>query len=258
MITVDALANLSGIRHGFFTRTAGASNGIYSSNNCAFGSADDPAMVARNRATCAERLGTPPDRLVTVKQQHTPDAVVVDRAWSWTEAPVADALVSRTPGLALGILTADCVPVLLADPMHRVIGAAHAGWKGAFSGVLAATVAAMVRLGADRANIIAAIGPAIGQESYEVGPEFVARFRERDTRYGRYFTPPKANGHVHFNLIGFVRDALVATGIRTVVGGLWDTCAGEETFFSFRRATLRGEPDYGRQLSAIALTEGAP
>ncbi|MBM3513964.1 MAG: peptidoglycan editing factor PgeF [Alphaproteobacteria bacterium] len=257
MITVDALSNLAGIRHGFFTRTAGASDGIYASNNCAFGSSDDAAMVARNRAACAARLGAPAEALVTVKQKHTPDVVVVDRAWTWHDAPVADALVTRVPQLAIGILTADCVPILLADPAQRVIAAVHAGWKGAFGGVIAAALTAMARLGASPERIVAAIGPAIGQGSYEVGPEFMARFTAHDRAFAKYFTPPKPNGHTHFNLIDFVRDRLINAGIGKVVGGTWDTCAREDLFFSYRRATLRGEPDYGRQLSAIALSGSA-
>lgn len=256
MIVVDELSTLQSIRHGFFTRRGGASGGLYMSNNCAYGSSDDATDVERNRAACAERLGVVANCLVTVKQKHTPDVVEVAAPWSWHEAPVADALVTRRPGIALGVLTADCVPILLADGEHGVIGAAHAGWKGAFDGVISATVAAMVRLGARAASIRAAVGPAIGPASYEVGPEFLARFRDRDPGLVRYFAPPRENGHSYFDLIGFVREALRTAGVGIVGGGLWDTCADAERFFSYRRSVLGREPDYGRQLSAIALVDG--
>lgn len=256
MIIVEELTRLGGVRHAFFSRHGGASSGLYGSNNCAFGSSDDPAVVERNRAACANHLGLAADRLVTVKQRHTPDVVVVDRPWDWHNAPTADALVTRESGLALGILTADCVPILLADGENRVIGAAHAGWKGAFDGVIQATIAAMVRLGA-RVNLIAAaVGPAIGPKSYEVGPEFRDRFIQRDSGHERYFAMVKPNGHSHFDLIGFVGDALRNAGIGVVAGGRWDTCADPAQFFSYRRSVLAKEPDYGRQLSAIALSDG--
>ncbi|MDX2223279.1 MAG: peptidoglycan editing factor PgeF [Rhodospirillaceae bacterium] len=257
MITVDDLNALPAVRHGFFTRTGGGSAGLYAANNCAFSANDDPGRVAANRAACAERLGVEPDSLVTVKQRHTADVVTVTHAWTWSDAPVADAMVTAVPDLALGILTADCAPVLLADPVAGVIGAAHAGWKGAFDGVLANTVAAMTALGAQSSRLIAAIGPCIGQASYEVGPEFVARFRDRDAGLLRFFASPKPNGHSHFDLPGFVRAQLTEAGVGRVVGGGWDTCAHETQFFSYRRAVLRKEPDYGRQLSAIALVEAA-
>lgn len=255
MITVDDLNALKGVRHGFFTRAGGGSDGLYASNNCAFSADDDPARVAANRAACAARLGIAGSRLVTVKQRHTADVVTVTHPWTWPDAPVADALVTATPGLALGILTADCAPVLLADPAAGVIAAAHAGWKGALEGVLANTVAAMVALGAQASRTIAAVGPCIAQASYEVGPEFVARFRARETGLERFFTAPKANGHSHFDLPGFVRQRLRDAGVGRVGGGGWDTCADDANFFSYRRSVLRKEPDYGRQLSAIALAE---
>jgi YfiH family protein len=251
IVCVDALSALPGVKHGFFTRNGGASSGIYGSNNCAFGSQDDRDHVARNRDACAERLGA--SALVTVYQRHTADVVTVDAPWPYDKNPVADALVTKQRGIAIGILTADCTPVLLADAEAGVIAAAHAGWRGAFDGVLANTVTAMTKLGATPANIIAAVGPCIAQASYEVGPEFVARFVERDPALARYFTAPKANGHSHFDLPAFSADALKAAGVGTVVTQGSDTCADESAFFSYRRATLRGEPDYGRQLSAISL-----
>lgn len=257
MITVEALSALPSVRHGFFTRHGGGSAGLYTSNNCAFGSHDSAEKVASNRAACAAALLVAPTNLVTVKQRHTPDVVVVEQPWTWHDAPVADALVTKRPGVAVGILTADCAPILLADSSAGVVAAAHAGWKGAFDGVIAATVAAMIKLGAEAGRIVAAIGPAIGNASYEVGPEFLARFRERDPAYVKFFGPAAANGHCHFDLAAFVRQALNAAGVAHVVGGTWDTCAEEQQFFSYRRSVLRREPDYGRQLSAIALSGAA-
>ena len=251
VVQVDALAALAGVRHGFFTRNGGASTGLYGSNNCAFGSDDSREVVAANRAACARRLDA--GALVTVKQRHTSDVVIVKTPWTWDDAPDADALVTARRGIALGILTADCVPVLLADPAAPVIGAAHAGWRGAFDGILANTVLAMTKLGAERGRIVAAIGPCIGQASYEVGPEFRARFTARDATFARYFTPAKANGHAHFDIAGFAADCLRRAGVESVIVQGSDTCAEETTFFSYRRSVLRGEPDYGRQLSAIAL-----
>jgi YfiH family protein len=255
MITVDLLQAAPGVAHGFFTRHGGDSVGLYESNNCAFGAADDAERVARNRSACVARLGLGPASLVTVKQRHTADVVVVERPWAWHDAPVADALVTATPGLALGVLTADCVPVLLADSDAGVVAAAHAGWRGAFDGVIAATVAAMGRLGARTGAIRAAIGPAIGPASYQVGPEFVARFLDRDAALARYFSPSAPAGHAQFDLIGYVRAALAEAGVAHIGGGLWDTCGDERQFFSYRRSVLRKEPDYGRQLSMIALAE---
>jgi len=248
---VDAFTALAGVRHGFFTRNGGTSSGIYGSNNCAFGSSDNREDVARNRDLCAQRLNA--TTLVTVYQRHTADVVTVEAPWPWDKNPVADALVTALPGIAIGILTADCTPVLLADEKAGVIGAAHAGWRGAFDGVLENTVEAMIKLGAKAEHIVAAVGPCIAQASYEVGPEFAARFVERDPTYARYFTAPKANGHVHFDLPRFTADRLTAAGVGTVAVQGGDTCAEDGLFFSYRRSVLRGEPDYGRQLSAISL-----
>ncbi len=240
-----------GVSHAFFTRGGGTSGGLYGSNNCAFGSDDDRAAVARNREACMQALGA--NALVTVKQRHTSDVLIARTPFTWDEAPEADALVTARRGLALGILTADCVPVLFADAEAGIIGAAHAGWRGAFEGILANTVTAMEKLGSTRAGITAAVGPCIAQASYEVGPEFIARFTGRDPAFARYFTAPKTSGHVHFDLAAFAADRLRAAGVGTVVVEGSDTCADDGRFFSYRRSVLRKEPDYGRQLSAIAM-----
>lgn len=249
-LEISAL-RLAGVRHGFFGRTGGRSHGIYTSNNCGFGSGDDRDTVAANRAACAARLGLP--GFVTVHQRHTPKVERVTAPWAPEDAPIADALVTDVPGLGLGILTADCAPVLFADAKAGVIGAAHAGWRGAFEGVIEATVAAMTALGARRGDIAAVVGPCIGQKSYEVGPEFVARFTERDPAYTRYFANSKASGHHDFDLAGFVGDACRAANVGAAVIAGRDTCAEENTYFSYRRTTLRKEPDYGRQISVIGL-----
>ncbi len=252
VVHIDALSAVRGLRHGFFTRNGGESQGLYGSNNCAFGSQDSRDAVAANRAACAKHLGA--SALVTVKQRHTTDVVIARTPFSWDEAPDADALVTARRGLALGILTADCVPVLFADPDAAIIGAAHAGWRGAFDGILANTTLAMEKLGAKRQNIIAAVGPCIGKASYEVGPEFVTRFTARDPAYARYFGNTKSDGHAYFDLPAFAADRLREAGVGTVVVQGSDTCGAESQFFSYRRSTLRREPDYGRQLSAIVMT----
>ncbi len=248
-LEIASLRDMPGLRHGFFGRAGGRSQGIYTSNNCGFGSSDARETVAANRAACAARLGLP--GLVTVNQRHTPKVEVVTAPWPAETAPIADAMVTNVPGIGLGILTADCAPVLFADAKAGVVGAAHAGWRGAFEGVIEATVTAMVGLGAARGNIVAAVGPCIGQASYEVGPEFVARFLERDAAFGRYFANPKDNGHRDFDLAGFVADAATAAGVDAVIVTGRDTCADEATYFSYRRTTLKKEPDYGRQISVI-------
>ena len=250
MLTLDALDDLPGLRHGFFTREGGVSEGHYASLNCGFGSGDEPARVAENRARIAGRLKVPAERLVTVYQIHSPEVVVADEPWRPGDAPQADALVTDRPGLALGILTADCVPVLFADPAAGIIGAAHAGWKGARGGVLASTVAAMSRLGARPERMVAAIGPCIAQDSYEVGPEFPGQFEGDEAAF---FKPSARPGHFLFDLGGLVEKRLADEGIGVVSRCAADTAAEEERFFSYRRATLRGEPVYGRGLSVIVL-----
>ena len=255
MITTGLLARLDGVRHAFFTRQGGVSAGLYESRNCGFGSQDEPARVARNRALCASDLGVADDALVTVYQTHSPDVEVASDSWPAEQAPRADAIVTDRPGLALAILTADCAPVLFADPQARVIGAAHAGWRGALHGVLDNTVAAMTRLGAQAGRIRAAIGPRIAQVSYEVGPEFRAAFLADDAGLAGLFVPGGRPDRFHFDLTGYVVGRLARLGIAAHEAVPHDTVAEEERFFSYRRSQLRGEADYGRCLSAIAMAE---
>jgi len=253
MLTIGQLNELPGVRHGFFGRAGGVSEGLYATLNCGFGSGDEPAHVAENRARALRRIELPETALVTVYQVHSPDVVVVERPWARGEAPRADAMVTSVPGLALGILTADCAPVLLADAKVRVIGAAHAGWRGAVAGVIESTIAAMTRLGADPERIVAGVGPTIGQRSYEVGPEFAAPFLAQSARNADLFCPAQRPGHAMFDLKGYVARRLVTAGLRRVQVLPCDTCAEADRFFSYRRACQHGEPDYGRNLSAIAL-----
>lgn len=253
MIAADALA-LDGISHGFFTRQGGHSTGLFDSLNCGMGSGDDKQTVVKNRAVVAERLGVAPDCLLSAWQVHSPDAVAVSGPWQGEERPRVDALVTRTPGVGLGVLTADCGPVLFADPRARVIGAAHAGWKGALTGVTTRTLALMEEQGASRANVVAVIGPMISKAAYEVGPEFPGRFTETDPGNARYFTPSSRPGHFMFDLPGYLADRLRAERVGTVVDLSLCTFTDEQRFFSYRRATHRNERDYGRLISAIALT----
>jgi polyphenol oxidase len=241
------------VRHAFFTRKGGVSSGSYESNNCSFGSNDNAENVFKNRAACIARLGM--SALATAQQKHTSNVVEVESIWSRDAAPVADALVTRMRGVALGILTADCAPVLLAERETGIVAAAHAGWKGACGGILENTVDAMSSLGAKPDRIVAVVGPCIAQISYEVGPEFTARFKEMNANFAHYFTDPKANGHTHFDLAAFAADRLRECGVEmvTIQGG--DTCADEQRFFSYRRSVLHQEPECGRQLSAIGLAE---
>ena len=251
-ITAENLA-ASAVRHGFFTREGGVSAGDFTSLNCGFGSGDNPDHVAENRRrTVGELLGTP-DSLVTAHQKHTTDVHVVRTPWTHDVAPVGDALVSDRPGIALGILTADCAPVLLADASAGVIGAAHAGWRGAFDGVVEATLAKMIELGANAKNVSAAIGPCIGKDSYEVGPEFVARFVERDAANTDLFRASVRDDHAMFDLPLYVERRLRAAGVASVAWTGGDTCAEGAKFFSYRRMCLTGEKNYGRGVSVIAL-----
>lgn len=239
-----------GVPHGFLGRTGGASRGLHAGLNVGLGSADARTAVAANRARALAAVA-PGAKLVTLHQIHSA-ACVEAGDWADDARPEADALVTDRPGLALGILTADCAPVLFADRAAGVIGAAHAGWKGALAGVLEATVAAMARLGAEPARIVAAIGPAIGRASYEVGPEFRARFEAEDPASSPFFADGPA-GRPHFDLAGYCRARLERAGVARVVDLGLDTCADPARFFSYRRATLAGAPDYGRQLSLVAL-----
>ncbi len=251
-IEAEALS-LPGIRHGFFTRHGGVSDGIYGSLNIGLGSKDAPERVAENRGRVADAMGVARDRLVTPWQYHSDVALTVERPWADEDRPEADAVVSAVPGLALGISTADCTPVLFADPEAKVVGGAHAGWRGAFSGVLESTVTAMERLGADRTRIIAVIGPTISQANYEVGQDFRDNFLAADPANDRYFATPPGKEKPHFNLPGYAGDRLKRDGVGTVVDLARCTYAEEDLFFSFRRTTHRQEPDYGRLIAAIAL-----
>lgn len=256
MITLGILNDVAGLRHGFFTRQGGVSDGIYASKNCGFGSGDAAANVARNRDRCLDQLDAGAQAVLTVFQTHSPDVVAVERPWSPEDAPRADALVTDRPGIALGILTADCAPVLFCDPSAQVIGAAHAGWKGALGGVLEATVQAMIGLGADRGRILAAIGPRIALASYEVGAEFRERFLAADPANDAWFRPGALPEKFQFDLGGYVADRLGSLGLGRLQSAPHDTVAEEDRFFSYRRSCHRGEPDYGRNLSAIAIEPG--
>jgi YfiH family protein len=252
MITLDTLAR-PGIAHGFFTREGGVSEGLYASLNCGFGSGDAAENVAENRARAMQRLAVAPEALVTCYQVHSPAVVEVDTPWRREEAPRADALVTTRRGLALGILTADCAPVLFADAEAGVVGAAHAGWRGAVGGVCEATLAAMVKQGARPERIAAAIGPSIAQASYEVGPEFPAAFLAEAPHNADFFMPSPREGHFLFDLGGYLERKLRGLGLGAVERAPHDTAGDEARFFSWRRTWLRGEKDYGRELSAIAL-----
>lgn len=238
------------ISHGFFGREGGVSEGIYAGLNCGPGSKDNPVHVKENRARVALALGASPENLCTLYQIHSATVVTIERPWEGVPLQ-ADALVTNKPGLVLGILTADCAPILFADTKAGVIGAAHAGWKGAVSGVAENTVAAMEQLGAKRDHIVAVVGSCIAQPSYEVGAEFMARFSAADQ--ARFFIPSTRAGHHQFDLPGFVVQSLRQAGIRQVEALGLDTCSNPTQFYSYRRTTLASEPDYGRQISCIAL-----
>jgi YfiH family protein len=255
MLKARALSNLPGIHHAFFTREGGVSNGIYASLNGGVGSSDRPESVTENRARMAAALSVAAGRLITAYQIHSPDVVVAEAPWSESQRPRADGIVTRVAGLAIGISTADCGPLLFADRQARVIGAAHACWRGAFTGVIEATVAAMETLGADRARIVAALGPTISQPNYEVGPELVARFAAANANADRFFAPSPHAGHAMFDLTGYIADRIRRAGIVKFDDLGLCTYAEPERFFSYRRATRLGEPDYGRHINAIALAD---
>lgn len=246
------LLAVPGLRHAFFTREGGVSNGIYASLNGGVGSKDDPAHVAENRSRMAEELNVEPTHFLTAFQVHSPDVVVATEPWDAASRPHADAMVTKTPGLALGVSAADCGPILFVDPQARVIGAAHSGWKGAISGVLESTISAMEGLGAARSNVIAAIGPLIRQPSYEVGAEFVTRFAEADADNTAFFVPSSRANHSMFDLAGYIRRKLERAGILMIDDV--DVCTyADERMFSYRRSVHREEPDYGRNIHAIVL-----
>ena len=251
-IQADVLAG-AGLRHAFFTRRGGVSAPPYDSLNGGVGSRDDPAAVAENRSRMAAALGVEPGRLLVPYQVHSSEALPVAAPWADGERPRVDGLATRMRGLALGVTGADCGIVLLADKEAGVVGAVHAGWKGALGGVLAATVGAMTRLGAAPARTTAVLGPTIGPASYEVGAEFVSRFTSAETSYAGFFTPSAREGHALFDLPGFIVHRLRGAGLGTVVNLGLDTYADEARFFSYRRTTHRAEPDYGRLVAAIAL-----
>jgi polyphenol oxidase len=249
------LSAIPGLRHAFFTRDGGVSDGVYNSLNGGIGSNDDPANVAENRSRMAEQMGVTPEYFLCVHQTHSPDVVVTSGPWRGASRPLADALVTRSEGLALGATAADCGAILLVDPNARVIGAAHAGWKGALTGIVESTVDAMEKLGAERSGIVAAIGPLIRQHSYEVGAEFVDRFVEADAENALFFLPAAREGHAMFDLAGFIRMRLENAGVLMIDDIGADTYS-DERFYSYRRSVHRGEPDYGRHVHAIVLERG--
>jgi polyphenol oxidase len=253
VITSGVLGEQPGIRHAFFTRRGGVSEGLFGSLNCGFGSGDSPERVARNRAIAMDRLGLPADRLVTARQIHSAEVVTVEKPWHRQESPRADGLVTAVPRIALGVLAADCAPILFCDPVVQIVGAAHGGWRGALGGIVEATLARMAALGAEYHRIRAAVGPCIGRGSYEVGPEFPQPFVAEDPDSMCYFAPAPCDGRFLFDLAGYVAHRIGRAGIAKIEVVPHDTLADEERFFSYRRACLRGEGVYGRGLSAIAL-----
>ncbi len=246
------LAGTDGIAHGFFTRHGGVSSGIYASLNCGIGSKDDPPAVRENRARVTSHLKA--SELLSAYQVHGVTALTVSEGWPAADRPRADGMVTAAPGLALGVLTADCAPVLFADRHARVIGAAHAGWRGALAGILEATVEAMEGLGAQRGRIEAAVGPCIGRDAYEVGPDFEAEFKSKDSASGRFFSRIPTVERPRFDLAGYVEDRLLRLRIASAVSIGACTFSRAEDYFSYRGSQARKEPDYGRQISAIVLT----
>ena len=252
-LTCPNLTALRHIRHGFFTRKGGNSTGLYASLNCGYGSGDDIETVGANRAHVAREMGVTNAALITVHQIHSNDCITLKAPWHYTDAPQGDAMATDIPGIALGILAADCQPILFADSTRGVIGAAHAGWKGAFTGVIENTLAAMQSLGAKLEDITATIGPSIAQNSYEVGAEFYERFVQASAANSAYFIPSLRAGHYLFGMNAYTQDRLHRTGIGTINLLACDTYAHTDDFFSFRRATLQRESVYGRHISVIAL-----
>lgn len=253
MLQARSLAKLARVRHAFFTRAGGVSQGVYASLNGGVGSDDAPTKVGENRVRMAAALGVALDHLLTPYQIHSPDVVVVDEPWPGSARPRADAIVTRVAGLAIGVSTADCGPLLLADAEAGVVGAVHAGWRGALNGVIEAAVDAMERQGAKRARITAALGPTIRQANYEVGPEFVERFLAADCTNARFFKPSPRPGHAMFDLPGYIAARVQRAGIVNFEDLGMCTYAEPARFFSYRRATRLSEPDYGRHINAITL-----
>lgn len=252
MITSPLLSACPGVRHAFVTRQGGVSQGIYAGLNCGLGSHDERERVLQNRAYVAGSLGVAANRLVALYQVHSAHCVVVQKPFTHDEAQRADAMVTQIANLALAVSSADCSPVLFASA--GVIGAAHAGWRGALGGVIEATIAAMIALGARREDIRASIGPTISQKNYEVGPEVRASFIDKNPAYGRFFMASQRDGCFLFDLPGLIAHRLRAAGIAAVEDVGLCTYGDEERFFSYRRMTHRGESDYGRHIHGIVLT----
>jgi polyphenol oxidase len=248
-----SLAGIDGISHGFFTRQGGVSSGIYASLNCGPGSRDDAPNVKENRTRVAEILDVKPGNLLSLHQKHSADAVIVDKPWADGKGPEADAMVTAKLGLALGVLTADCAPVLFCDGAARVIGAAHAGWRGALAGIVEATVDAMTKLGAKPERIRAAIGPAISQKAYEVGVDYKEQFLAKEPQSESFFIIDEGSGEPHFDLSGYVAERLARAGVGAIEDLALCTYCDETRLFSYRRSQHHGEDDYGRQISAIVL-----
>jgi YfiH family protein len=253
-LQASSLAALPGIHHAFFTRNGGVSGGIYESLNGGVGSKDAADHVGENRARMENALGVARGYLVSCYQIHSPNVIVAEKPWTRAEAPRADAIVTRTPGLAVGVATADCGPILFADGEASVVGAAHSGWKGAIGGVLEAAIESMEKLGARRERIVAALGPMISQPSYEVGAEFVAQFTAHDLDNARFFVSSPREGHAQFDLPGYIAMRLTRAGVAHVEDLKACTYANADRFYSYRRSTHRREPDYGRHINAIAIT----
>jgi purine-nucleoside/S-methyl-5'-thioadenosine phosphorylase / adenosine deaminase len=254
MVTAGTLL-LPGIRHAFFTRQGGVSGGLYESLNGGVGSHDGASKVAENRARMAASLGVAPHRFLTAYQVHSPNVVVAEAPWTSEARPRADAIVTRMPQLAIGVTTADCGPILFAEPQARVIGAAHAGWRGALAGMAEATIAAMEQLGADRSRIHAALGPMIRQRNYEVGSDLIDRFAVEDPASTAFFAPASRPGHALFDLGGYIAARLRRAGVGHIEDLGLCTYADPALFYSYRRATHRAEDDYGRHVNAIALQD---
>lgn len=252
LLTTD-LERIPWLRHGFFTRTGGVSTGLYESLNCGIKTDDAPQNIAANRARAAQMLGMASENLVIARQVHGNRALAVEKAWESGNTPEADALVTAKPGLALGVLTADCVPVLFADQKNKVIGAAHAGWRGALGGILESTIDAMRSLGADTASIQVAIGPCIRAHSYEVQEDFRDAFLAQSAINEKFFQKSLKAGKFLFDLAGYASMRLRAAGIETIYDTKRDTMTDEAAFFSNRRAFIKSEKGFGLQVSVIAI-----
>ena len=254
LLKANTLSAQSGIRHGFFTREGGVSDGIYASLNGGTGSNDEREHVLENRKRMAQALGCTPEHFLTAYQIHSPEVAVAEAPWPQDQRPKADAIVTKTKNLAIGIATADCGPVLLADAQARVIGAAHAGWRGALTGVIEAAIAAMEKLGAQKKNIVGALGPTLSQRNYEVGQELVDRFVAENPANEKFFTPSGRNGHFMFDLPGYIGSRFARAGVAFEDLALC-TYADPARFYSYRRTTHRGEADYGRHINSIVLSD---